>query len=67
MSDSLLFNLILLFLKSFMTWAKEKSKKTGGTYGLRSGFCLETQHFSNAPNEFNFPTTILKPGETFTS
>lgn len=41
--------------------------KTGGTYGPRSGFCLETQHFPNAPNEPNFPTTILKPGETFTS
>ncbi|MDB4163935.1 galactose mutarotase [Flavobacteriaceae bacterium] len=41
--------------------------KTGGNYGPRSGFCLETQHFPNAPNEPNFPTTILKPGETFTS
>lgn len=41
--------------------------KTGGTYGSRSGFCLETQHFPNAPNEPNFPTTILKPGEAFTS
>lgn len=41
--------------------------KTGGTYGSRSGFCLETQHFPNAPNEPSFPTTILKPGETFTS
>jgi aldose 1-epimerase len=41
--------------------------KTGGTYGPRSGFCLETQHFPNTPNEPNFPTTILKPGETFTS
>jgi aldose 1-epimerase len=41
--------------------------KTGGTYGARSGFCLETQHFPNAPNEPSFPTTILKPGETFTS
>ena len=41
--------------------------KTGGTYGPRSGFCLETQHFPNAPNEPSFPTTILNPGETFTS
>jgi aldose 1-epimerase len=41
--------------------------KTGGTYGPRSGFCLETQHFPNAPNEPSFQTTILKPGETFTS
>jgi aldose 1-epimerase len=41
--------------------------KTGGTYGPRNGFCVETQHFPNTPNEPNFPTTILKPGETFTS
>ena len=41
--------------------------KIGGTYGPRSGFCLETQHFPNTPNEPSFPTTLLKPGETFTS
>lgn len=41
--------------------------KTGGAYGPRCGFCLETQHFPNAPNEPSFPTTILKPGENFTS
>lgn len=41
--------------------------KTGGTYGPRSGFCLETQHFPNAPNETNFPSTVLRPGETFMS
>ncbi len=41
--------------------------KTGGTYGPRSGFCLETQHFPNAPNEPIFPTTILKPGDMFAS
>lgn len=41
--------------------------KSGGTYGPRSGFCLETQHFPNAPNEPSFPTTTLRPGEKFTS
>lgn len=41
--------------------------KNQGTYQHRTGFCLETQHFPNAPNEPSFPTTILKPGETFTS
>jgi len=33
----------------------------------RSGFCLETQHFPDSPNHANFPTTILRPGETFRS
>ena len=41
--------------------------KNQGTYQHRTGFCLETKHFPNAPNEPSFPTTILKPGETFTS
>ena len=41
--------------------------KNQGTYQHRTGFCLETQHFPNSPNEPSFPTTILKPGETVTS
>ena len=41
--------------------------KNGGTYGPQTGFCLETQHFPDAPNQSNFPTTILNPGETFAS
>ena len=30
-----------------------------------SGFCLEPQHFPNSPNEPDFPSTILNPGETY--
>jgi aldose 1-epimerase len=33
----------------------------------RSAFCLETQHFPDSPNHSNFPTTVLRPGEVFTS
>lgn len=32
-----------------------------------TGFCMETQHFPNSPNTPSFPTTILKPGETYHS
>ena len=32
-----------------------------------SGICLETQHFPNSPNEANFPSTELLPGEVFES
>ncbi|MBQ2849975.1 MAG: galactose-1-epimerase, partial [Thermoguttaceae bacterium] len=28
-------------------------------------FCLETQHYPNSPNQPEFPSTILKPGETY--
>jgi aldose 1-epimerase len=39
--------------------------KGGHVYKRRYGFCLETQHFPDSPNHPNFPTTILRPGETF--
>jgi aldose 1-epimerase len=41
--------------------------KRGGKYGFRGGLCLETQHFPDSPNQPHFPTTVLKPGETFKS
>jgi len=31
------------------------------------GFCLETQHFPDSPNKPEFPSTVLRPGETFRS
>ncbi len=34
-------------------------------YEYRTGFCLETQHYPDSPNQSNFPSTILKPGETY--
>jgi aldose 1-epimerase len=37
------------------------------TYVQHSGFCLETQHFPDSPNQPDFPSTVLRPGETFTS
>jgi aldose 1-epimerase len=41
--------------------------KGGQFYARRTGFCLETQHFPDSPNHPNFPTTELKPGQTFQS
>jgi len=41
--------------------------KGGRSYGLRSGFCLETQHFPDSPNKPKFPSTVLKPGGRFES
>ena len=34
-------------------------------YGPYHGFCLETQHYPNAPNEPEFPSTALRPGQTY--
>jgi aldose 1-epimerase len=41
--------------------------KSGKPYQRRSGFCLETQHYPDSPNEPKFPTTTLRKGATYTS
>ena len=41
--------------------------KSGHPYGRRTGFALETQHYPDSPNQPAFPSTILKPGETYRS
>jgi aldose 1-epimerase len=41
--------------------------KQGRVYQKRFGFCLETQHFPDSPNQPAFPPTVLRPGQTYTS
>ena len=41
--------------------------KGGKPYTARTGFCLETQHFPDSPNQPGFPSTLLNPGETYRS
>jgi aldose 1-epimerase len=41
--------------------------KRGHIYDRRTGFCLETQHYPDSPNQPSFPSTLLRPGDTFTS
>jgi len=40
-------------------------KGKGKTYAHRNGFCMETQHYPDSPNKPDFPTTTVKPGETY--
>ena len=40
---------------------------SGHTYRQTDGFTLETQHYPNSPNQPNFPSTVLTPGQTFKS
>lgn len=40
--------------------------KGGKPYNYRAALCLETQHFPDSPNQPDFPSTILKPGEKYT-
>ena len=39
--------------------------KYGATYNYREAFALETQKFPDSPNQPNFPSTLLKPGEVY--
>ncbi len=39
--------------------------KRGRAYVHRGGLCLETQHFPDSPNQPGFPSTVLRPGETY--
>lgn len=39
--------------------------KSGQLYQQHFGFCLEAQHFPDSPNQPNFPSTILRPGEKY--
>jgi aldose 1-epimerase len=41
--------------------------KSKGTYQYRTGFCLETQHYPDTPNQKNFPSVRLNPGESYQS
>ena len=44
-----------------------KPAGTGTVFQHRTGLCLETQHFPNSPNQSSFPSTVLRPGHTYTS
>jgi aldose 1-epimerase len=54
---------VQLYTSNFMD-GKTKGKN-GIAYGKHQAFCLEAQHFPDSPNKPQFPTTILKPGETY--
>jgi aldose 1-epimerase len=41
--------------------------KGGAAYSKHAAFCLETQHFPDSPNKPSFPSTVLRPGQTFRS
>ncbi len=39
--------------------------KGGWVYQFRNGFCMEPQHYPDSPNKPEFPSVVLKPGETY--
>ena len=41
--------------------------KNNGVYQHRTGFCLETQHYPDSPNQNHFPSVVLLPGDEYAS
>ncbi|MEJ1171417.1 aldose epimerase family protein [Variovorax sp. CCNWLW235] len=41
--------------------------RDGESFNQGAGLCLETQHYPDSPNQPGFPSTVLRPGETFSS
>lgn len=39
--------------------------KRGWSYQHRNGFCMEPQHYPDSPNQPNFPSVVLRPGQTY--
>ena len=54
---------IQLYTGNFLDGVKGKG---GKEYPHRSAFCLESQTFPDSPNQKNFPSPVLRPGETYT-
>src|SRR5262249_21158256 len=46
---------------------KDVAGKGGTVYQQHGGICVETQHYPDSPHHPDFPTTVLRPGETFHS
>ena len=48
-------------------FAGKLAGKSGRAYPRFGGFCLETQHYPDSPNQPAFPSTVVRPGKPYTS
>lgn len=55
---------IQFYSGNFLT---DATQGKGRIYGYRSGFCLEPQHFPDSPNRPDFPSTILRPNQEYST
>lgn len=46
---------------------KDVKGRAGKVYNKHHGFCLETEHYPDSPNKPNFPSVVLRPGQTYRS
>ncbi len=47
--------------------AEKETGKHGTIYPRRGAICLESQHYPDSPNQADFPSTVLEPGQTYKS
>ena len=52
-----------LYTGNFLDGAHVGKQDTA--YHRHTAFCLETQHFPDSPNQPKFPSTVLRPGDTY--
>ena len=53
---------IQFYTGNFLDGTEGKDAKK---YHKQYGFCLETQHFPDSPNQTSFPNVVLKPGDIY--
>ena len=53
---------VQFYTGNFLNGAKGKG---GVAYNRHAGFCLETQHYPDSPNRPQFPSVVLRPGQTY--
>ncbi|MCE5340457.1 MAG: galactose mutarotase [Planctomycetaceae bacterium] len=53
---------VQLYTGNFLDGIKGKG---GAVYNKQTAFCLETQHYADSPNKPEFPSVVLRPGETY--
>ena len=56
---------IQLYTDNFLS--NNNRGKLGITYPHRGAFCIETQHYPDSPNQPDFPSVVLRPGDKYTS
>ena len=56
---------VQFYTGNFLDGTLTRQRRQASTAAL--GFCLETQHFPDSPNQPKFPSVVLKPGERYLS
>src|SRR5262249_27547905 len=56
---------VQLYTGNFLDGKAKGKGKGGAGYGQHAGLCPEPQHYPDSPNQKEFPSVVLRPGETY--